>query len=98
MLRFGKNSILPDPAPARFGPRLQKFRSLSEQSGKGYQTLINADLRTRLVPPAMAEQAPDCRNVKAKNRRDPVTAGLTFAPGLQNLLHAAIIMLIFPLF
>ena len=42
---------------------LQKFRSLSEQSGKGYQTLINADLRTRLVPPAMAEQAPGCRNV-----------------------------------
>ncbi len=38
---------------------LQKFRSLSEQSGKGYQTLINAALRTRLVAPqiqgAMAE-------------------------------------------
>ena len=32
---------------------LQKFRSLSEQSGKGYQTLINAALRTRLVPPRM---------------------------------------------
>jgi len=30
---------------------LQKFRSLSEQSGKGYQTLINAALRTRLAPP-----------------------------------------------
>jgi uncharacterized protein (DUF4415 family) len=29
---------------------LQKFRSLSEQSGKGYQTLINAALRTRLAP------------------------------------------------
>ena len=32
---------------------LQKFRSLSEQSGKGYQTLINAALRTRLVAPRM---------------------------------------------
>ena len=32
---------------------LQKFRSLSEQSGKGYQTLINAALRTRLAPPRM---------------------------------------------
>ena len=30
---------------------LQKFRSLSEQSGKGYQTLINAALRTRLAAP-----------------------------------------------
>ena len=29
---------------------LQKFRTLSEQSGKGYQTLINAALRTRLAP------------------------------------------------
>jgi uncharacterized protein (DUF4415 family) len=27
---------------------LEQFRSLSEQSGKGYQTLINAALRTRL--------------------------------------------------
>lgn len=27
---------------------LEEFRSLSEQSGKGYQTLINAALRTRL--------------------------------------------------
>ncbi len=39
---------------------LQQFRSLSEQSGKGYQTLINAALRTRLAPaprfePAMAD-------------------------------------------
>ena len=32
---------------------LQKFRSLSEQSGKGYQTLINAALRSRLAPPRM---------------------------------------------
>jgi len=32
---------------------LQRFRSLSEQSGKGYQTLINAALRTRLAPPRM---------------------------------------------
>ena len=32
---------------------LQKFRSLSEQSGKGYQTLINAALRTRLGPPRL---------------------------------------------
>jgi uncharacterized protein (DUF4415 family) len=32
---------------------LQKFRTLSEQSGKGYQTLINAALRTRLAPPRM---------------------------------------------
>ena len=28
---------------------LSQFRSLSEQSGKGYQTLINAALRTRLA-------------------------------------------------
>ena len=28
---------------------LQTFRSLSEQSGKGYQTLINAALRMRLL-------------------------------------------------
>jgi uncharacterized protein (DUF4415 family) len=28
---------------------LEQFRSLSEQSGMGYQTLINAALRTRLV-------------------------------------------------
>ncbi|MFL6657927.1 MAG: BrnA antitoxin family protein [Massilia sp.] len=32
---------------------LQVFRSLSEQSGKGYQTLINAALRTRLAAPRM---------------------------------------------
>jgi uncharacterized protein (DUF4415 family) len=32
---------------------LQKFRTLSEQSGKGYQTLINAALRTRLAPQRM---------------------------------------------
>lgn len=32
---------------------LETFRSLSEQSGKGYQTLINAALRTRLAPPRM---------------------------------------------
>jgi uncharacterized protein (DUF4415 family) len=32
---------------------LQKFRTLSEQSGKGYQTLINAALRTRLAPPRL---------------------------------------------
>ncbi len=30
---------------------LEEFRSLSEQSGKGYQTLINAALRTRLSAP-----------------------------------------------
>ncbi len=30
---------------------LQQFRSLSEQSGTGYQTLINAALRTRLTAP-----------------------------------------------
>ena len=30
---------------------LKEFRSLSEQSGKGYQTLINAALRTRLTAP-----------------------------------------------
>jgi uncharacterized protein (DUF4415 family) len=33
---------------------LKQFRSLSEQSGKGYQTLINAALRTRLANPAPA--------------------------------------------
>ena len=32
---------------------LATFRSLSEQSGKGYQTLINAALRTRLLAPRM---------------------------------------------
>jgi uncharacterized protein (DUF4415 family) len=32
---------------------LQTFRSLSEQSGKGYQTLINAALRSRLAGPRM---------------------------------------------
>jgi uncharacterized protein (DUF4415 family) len=36
---------------------LQQFRSLSEQSGKGYQTLINAALRTRLAP-APSDAAP----------------------------------------
>jgi uncharacterized protein (DUF4415 family) len=36
---------------------LQQFRSLSEQSGKGYQTLINAALRTRLPAPR-TEPAP----------------------------------------
>lgn len=38
---------------------LEEFRSLSEQSGKGYQTLINAALRARLAAapaePAIAE-------------------------------------------
>ena len=28
---------------------IEEFRSLSEQSGKGYQTLINAALRSRLT-------------------------------------------------
>ena len=32
---------------------LATFRTLSEQSGKGYQTLINAALRTRLGAPRM---------------------------------------------
>jgi uncharacterized protein (DUF4415 family) len=32
---------------------LQKFRSLSEQSGKGYQTLINAALRNRIAGPRL---------------------------------------------
>ena len=32
---------------------LEQFRSLSEQSGKGYQTLINAALRTRLTAPQL---------------------------------------------
>ena len=32
---------------------LATFRTLSEQSGKGYQTLINAALRTRLGVPRM---------------------------------------------
>jgi uncharacterized protein (DUF4415 family) len=34
---------------------LEEFRSLSEQCGKGYQTLINAALRTRLGAPQSAE-------------------------------------------
>lgn len=36
---------------------LQQFRSLSEQSGKGYQTLINAALRTRLSVPRLENAA-----------------------------------------
>ena len=36
---------------------LSQFRSLSEQSGKGYQTLINAALRSRLAS-ARSEPAP----------------------------------------
>ncbi|MDL2354471.1 MAG: BrnA antitoxin family protein [Pseudomonadota bacterium] len=36
---------------------LEQFRSLSEQCGKGYQTLINAALRTRLAS-ARAETLP----------------------------------------
>jgi uncharacterized protein (DUF4415 family) len=32
---------------------LATFRTLSEQSGKGYQTLINAALRARLGAPRM---------------------------------------------
>jgi uncharacterized protein (DUF4415 family) len=36
---------------------LSQFRSLSEQSGTGYQTLINAALRTRLASPR-SEPAP----------------------------------------
>jgi uncharacterized protein (DUF4415 family) len=36
---------------------LKQFRSLSEQSGKGYQTLINAALRARLAS-ARGEPAP----------------------------------------
>jgi uncharacterized protein (DUF4415 family) len=36
---------------------LSQFRSLSEQSGKGYQTLINAALRSRLASPR-SEPAP----------------------------------------
>ena len=34
---------------------LKEFRDLSEQCGKGYQTLINAALRTRLSAPQTAE-------------------------------------------
>ena len=34
---------------------LEEFRSLSERCGTGYQTLINAALRTRLAPAAKAE-------------------------------------------
>jgi uncharacterized protein (DUF4415 family) len=36
---------------------IEQFRSLSEQSGKGYQTLINAALRSRLAP-ARVDPAP----------------------------------------
>ncbi len=32
---------------------LEQFRSLSEECGKGYQTLINAALRTRLGAPSL---------------------------------------------
>jgi uncharacterized protein (DUF4415 family) len=38
---------------------LQQFRSLSEQSGKGYQTLINAALRTRLSTPQLQSAGAD---------------------------------------
>ncbi|MCC6070374.1 BrnA antitoxin family protein [Massilia sp. GCM10020059] len=34
---------------------LEEFRSLSERCGTGYQTLINAALRTRLATAAKAE-------------------------------------------
>ena len=34
---------------------LDQFRSLSEQCGKGYQTLINAALRTRLQEASAGE-------------------------------------------
>jgi uncharacterized protein (DUF4415 family) len=36
---------------------LEEFRSLSERCGTGYQTLINAALRTRLTPAGQAEPA-----------------------------------------
>jgi len=36
---------------------LEQFRSLSERCGTGYQTLINAALRTRLAVPAEPRQA-----------------------------------------
>ena len=63
------NSSTPAPGSARQVKRktritiylddevLTQFRSLSEQSGKGYQTLINAALRTRLAS-ARGETAP----------------------------------------
>lgn len=34
---------------------LEEFRSLSERCGTGYQTLINAALRTRLAPAPKGE-------------------------------------------
>ena len=34
---------------------LEEFRSLSERCGTGYQTLINAALRTRLAPGAKGD-------------------------------------------
>ena len=34
---------------------LEEFRSLSERCGTGYQTLINAALRTRLAPVGQGE-------------------------------------------
>jgi len=36
---------------------LEEFRSLSERCGTGYQTLINAALRTRLAPASKGETA-----------------------------------------
>ena len=36
---------------------LEEFRSLSERCGTGYQTLINAALRTRLAPAANGDAA-----------------------------------------
>jgi len=36
---------------------LEQFRSLSERCGTGYQTLINAALRTRLAPAGEARAA-----------------------------------------
>ena len=36
---------------------LEEFRSLSERCGTGYQTLINAALRTRLAAEARGEPA-----------------------------------------
>jgi uncharacterized protein (DUF4415 family) len=36
---------------------LEQFRSLSERCGTGYQTLINAALRSRLASPGEARSA-----------------------------------------
>jgi uncharacterized protein (DUF4415 family) len=58
-----RGSVLPQPGKTRItiyldDPILERFKEQSEQTGRGYQTLINAALRAHL----------------AKNQQQPLTA------------------------